>query len=50
MEPAPNLGVLRASPGAVIQSAQTLMASDRHVDGNEIEMLRQLRELLGITG
>ena len=47
--PAPNLGVLRANPDAVIQSARTLMASDSHVHGDEIEMLRQLRELLGVT-
>ncbi|MFP2908603.1 TerB family tellurite resistance protein [Pyxidicoccus sp. 3LFB2] len=48
--PAPNLGVLRAHPDAVIQAARTLMASDSHVHGDEIEMLRQLRELLGVVG
>lgn len=48
--PAPNLGVLRANPNAAIQAAQGLMASDSHVHGEEIEMLRQLRELLGVTG
>jgi uncharacterized tellurite resistance protein B-like protein len=48
--PAPNLGVLRARPDAVIQAARTLMSSDGHVHGSEIEMLRQLRELLGVTG
>lgn len=48
--PAPNLGVLRANPAAAIQAARELMASDSHVQGEEIEMLRQLRELLGVTG
>jgi hypothetical protein len=48
--PAPNLGVLRTHPDAAIQEARSLMASDSHVHGDEIEMLRQLRELLGVAG
>ncbi|MFP2929127.1 TerB family tellurite resistance protein [Pyxidicoccus sp. 3LG] len=47
--PAPNLGVLRSNPEAVIQAVRSLMSSDSHVDGAEIEMLRQIRELLGVT-
>jgi hypothetical protein len=47
--PAPNLGVLRSNPDAVIQAARALMSSDSHVHAAEIEMLRQLRELLGVT-
>ncbi len=47
--PAPNLGVLRANPSAAIDAARGLMASDSHVHGDEIEMLRQLRELLGVA-
>ncbi|NMO21535.1 TerB family tellurite resistance protein [Pyxidicoccus fallax] len=47
--PPPNLGMLRADPEAVLHAARMLMASDRHLDGSEIEMLRQLRELLGVT-
>ena len=47
--PPPNLGLLRADPEAVIQAARALMSSDSHLHGAEIEMLRQLRELLGVT-
>ena len=47
--PPPNLGLLRGNPDAVIQAARALMSSDGHVHGDEIEMLRQLRELLGIA-
>jgi uncharacterized tellurite resistance protein B-like protein len=45
--PAPNLGVLRTDPEAVIQAARALVSSDGTVHKGEIEMLRQLRELLG---
>jgi uncharacterized tellurite resistance protein B-like protein len=47
--PAPNLGLLRSNPEAVIQAARELMSSDSHLHGAEIEMLRQLRELLGVA-
>lgn len=48
--PAPNLGVLRSNPNAAIEAARALMASDSHVHAEEIEMLRQIRELLGVAG
>lgn len=47
--PAPNLGLLRSHPEAVIQAARELISSDSHLHGAEIEMLRQLRELLGVA-
>ncbi|MCP3101604.1 TerB family tellurite resistance protein [Myxococcus sp. K15C18031901] len=47
--PAPNLGILRTQPHAVIDAAHALIASDGHVHPGEIEMLRQIREMLGIA-
>ncbi|WP_426746113.1 TerB family tellurite resistance protein [Myxococcus faecalis] len=47
--PAPNLGILKADPKAVIEAAHDLIASDGHIHPSEIEMLRQLRELLGVA-
>jgi uncharacterized tellurite resistance protein B-like protein len=48
--PAPNLGLLRSNPQAVIEEVKALISSDGSVDSSEIEMLRQIRELLGIAG
>ncbi|ABF86409.1 hypothetical protein MXAN_1168 [Myxococcus xanthus DK 1622] len=47
--PPPNMGILRANPAAVIQEAKALIASDGSVHAAEIEMLRQIRELLGVS-
>ncbi len=48
--PPPNLGLLKANPQAVIQEVQALISSDGAVHAAEIEMLRQIRELLGVAG
>lgn len=48
--PAPNLGLLRSNPPAVIEEVKALISSDGRVDSSEIEMLRQIRELLGVAG
>lgn len=48
--PAPNLGLLRSNPEAVIQEVRSLISSDGAVHSSEIEMLRQIRELLGVAG
>ncbi|MCE9671475.1 TerB family tellurite resistance protein [Myxococcus stipitatus] len=47
--PAPNLGLLRGNPQAVVDAAHALIASDGHVHPGEIEMMRQIRELLGLA-
>ncbi|RKG97262.1 TerB family tellurite resistance protein [Corallococcus sp. CA053C] len=47
--PPPNLGLLRDNPKAVIDAVHSLVAGDGQVDEAEIEMMRQIRELLGIT-
>ncbi|RJS19651.1 TerB family tellurite resistance protein [Corallococcus sp. H22C18031201] len=47
--PAPNLGLLRMDPTAVIRAAQELITHDGSVHAEEIAMLRQIRELLGVT-
>ncbi|WP_224362129.1 TerB family tellurite resistance protein [Hyalangium versicolor] len=46
--PAPDMGLLRTRPQDVIQAARVVAASDQHVDNEEIEMLMQIRTLLGI--
>jgi uncharacterized tellurite resistance protein B-like protein len=46
--PAPDMGLLRTRPKDVIEAARIIAASDQHVDGTEIDMLLQIRELLGI--
>lgn len=48
--PPPNLGLLRANPAAVIEEVRALISSDGGVHSSEIEMLRQIRELLGVAG
>jgi uncharacterized tellurite resistance protein B-like protein len=48
--PAPNLGLLRSDPEAVVEEVKALISSDGSVHASEIEMLRQIRELLGISG
>ncbi|MBN8228586.1 TerB family tellurite resistance protein [Corallococcus macrosporus] len=47
--PPPNLSVLREDPKAVLDAVHTLIAGDGHVHEAEIEMARQIRELLGIA-
>jgi uncharacterized tellurite resistance protein B-like protein len=47
--PPPNLGVLREDPKAVLEAVHTLITGDGHVHEAEIEMTRQIRELLGLT-
>ncbi|MBE4748030.1 TerB family tellurite resistance protein [Corallococcus sp. ZKHCc1 1396] len=47
--PPPNLGVLREDPKAVLQAVHDLVAGDGQVHASEIEMVRQIRELLGIS-
>lgn len=46
--PAPDMGLLRSRPQDVIQAARVIAASDQHVDSEEIDMLLQIRTLLGI--
>jgi uncharacterized tellurite resistance protein B-like protein len=46
--PAPDMGLLRARAQDVIEAARALVGSDQHVDAAEIDMLMQIRELLGI--
>ncbi|QDF02752.1 TerB family tellurite resistance protein [Myxococcus xanthus] len=46
--PPPNMGILRTNPSAVIREAKALIASEGSVHAAEIEMLRQIRELLGV--
>ncbi|NTX08162.1 TerB family tellurite resistance protein [Myxococcus sp. CA051A] len=48
--PAPNLGVLRSNPQAVVEATHALISSDGHIHPSEIEMLRQIREMLGVAG
>lgn len=46
--PAPDMGLLRSRPKDVIEAARIIAASDQHVDGSEVDMLMQIREMLGI--
>lgn len=46
--PAPDLGLLRSRPEEVIQMARIVAASDQHVANEEVDMLLQIRALLGI--
>ncbi|MFL5344740.1 MAG: TerB family tellurite resistance protein [Hyalangium sp.] len=46
--PAPDIGLLRSRPKDVIEAARLIAASDQHVDSDEIDILMQIRELLGI--
>ncbi|AKQ68880.1 hypothetical protein A176_005792 [Myxococcus hansupus] len=46
--PPPNMGILRTNPTAVIKEAKALITSDGTVHAAEIELLRQIREMLGV--
>jgi len=46
--PAPDMGLLRSRPQAVLEAARAAVGSDQHIDNAEIDMLMQIRELLGI--
>jgi uncharacterized tellurite resistance protein B-like protein len=46
--PAPDMGLLRTRPKDVIEAARIIAASDQHVDSAEVDMLLQIREMLGI--
>ena len=46
--PAPDMGLLRSRPQDVIEAARALVGSDQHIDSGEIDMLMQIREMLGI--
>ncbi|NBD08096.1 tellurite resistance TerB family protein [Corallococcus silvisoli] len=47
--PPPNLGVLREDPKAVLEAVHALITKDGHVHEAEIEMVRQLRQMLGLV-
>jgi uncharacterized tellurite resistance protein B-like protein len=46
--PAPDMGLLRSRAQDVIEAARALVGSDQNIDAAEIDMLMQIRELLGI--
>lgn len=46
--PAPDMGLLRSRAQDVIEAARALVGSDQRIDAAEIDMLMQIRELLGI--
>lgn len=46
--PAPDMGLLRSRPKDVIEAARMMAASDQHIDSEEVDMLMQIREMLGI--
>lgn len=46
--PAPDMGLLRSRPQDVIEAARALVGSDQRIDAAELDMLLQIRELLGI--
>jgi uncharacterized tellurite resistance protein B-like protein len=46
--PAPDMSLLRTRPQDVIEAARALVGSDQHIDNAEIDMLMQIREMLGI--
>ena len=45
--PQPNLKLLRTKPDAVITTAEALIAADGIIDSVEMELMEQVRELLG---
>jgi uncharacterized tellurite resistance protein B-like protein len=47
--PPPDLGLLREDTDAVIDAVHRLAMGDGHLHESEIEMIRQIRELLGLT-
>ena len=47
--PPPNVGLLRDNPKAVMDAVHTLVSGDGELHEAEIEMMRQIRGLLGIA-
>lgn len=47
--PAPNLGLLRTNPPEVIRAAHELMTHEGSIHAEEISMLRQIRQMLGVA-
>jgi tellurite resistance protein len=45
--PQPNLQLLRTRPDAVIAAGEALIAADGVIDGDELDFMDQVRELLG---
>lgn len=45
--PAPDLGLLRERPDDVFEAARALIASDGRLQASEVEMLEELRVILG---
>lgn len=45
--PAPDMGLLRARPEFVLEAARSLIESDQHIAASELEVLQQIRDLLG---
>lgn len=45
--PQPNVALLRTKPDAVIAAAEALIAADGVIDGEEMNFVDQVRELLG---
>ena len=48
--PAPNLGLLRGNPDAVLEAVRALVAVDGRLAESEVEMTVQVRGLLDGTG
>jgi uncharacterized tellurite resistance protein B-like protein len=46
--PAPDMGLLRSRAQDVIEAARALVGSDQDLDAEELDMLVQIRELLGL--
>lgn len=45
--PAPDLGLLRGRPDEVFEAARAIIASDGRLQAAEVEMLEELRVILG---
>lgn len=45
--PQPNVALLRTKPDVVISAAEALIAADGVIDGEEMNFVDQVRELLG---
>lgn len=45
--PQPNVALLRTKPDAVIAAAEALIAADGVMDGEELDFVDQVRQLLG---
>lgn len=46
--PPPDMGLLRSRPQDVMEASRALVGIDQRIDAAELEMLVQIRELLGI--